>query len=137
MRGFFLERLKSELDKLNNSEPGEIDFEHIFDITPDLIFILDTECNILCANDALAKRLRKSSHDLIGSKCYLCIHPANEPSVDCPHSQMIKDGREHTEEMFSELFNGWFPVAVKPLKDVQNNDRPEQCLRKPVRLSPC
>ncbi|MCX6283520.1 MAG: PAS domain S-box protein, partial [Bacteroidetes bacterium] len=107
------------MNKLIDSKPGEIDFEHIFNITPDLIFILDNEHNILRANDAFVKRIGMSSHELIGSKCYRCIHQAEEPPVDCPHSQMIKNGQEHTEKMFSEFLKGWFSVAVKPLKDEQ------------------
>ena len=105
------------MDELSDLKPGKIDFEHIFNITPDLIFILDSEYNILRANDAFAKRTGMSSHDLIGSKCYRCMHQADKPPFDCPHARMLSDHQEHTENMFSECLHGWFSVAVKPLKD--------------------
>ncbi|MCX6281243.1 MAG: PAS domain S-box protein [Bacteroidetes bacterium] len=107
------------MDKLICSPSGEIDFENIFNITPDLIFILDNEYNILRTNDAFTKRIGISLNELIGSKCYQCLHHTNEPPADCPHAKMIKDGHEHTEEMFSEHLNGWFSVLAEPLKDGQ------------------
>gem|GEM_PF-6133840 len=57
-----------------NQPPGEIDFKHIFDVSPGLIFILDRENHILKANRELATRLGTTPEQLTGTKCHLCMH---------------------------------------------------------------
>jgi len=109
------------MDQLNTPKLKGIDFEYIFDMSPDLIFILDDEHNILRANRTLINLAAVSSELLVGSKCFLCMHQRNEPPASCPHSQLIEDGKEHTAEIFLEHLNGWFSVTVAPLLNKEGN----------------
>jgi len=105
------------MDKLNKSAFSEIDFEHIFDLSPDLIFILDRDHNIIRANQAMGERVGVSSESLVGSKCFWCMHQTDELPAFCVHSQVLKDGKEHRAEIFIEHLDGWFFVTATPLLD--------------------
>jgi len=101
--------------KLNLSPHRNIDFEHIFEMSPDLVFILDRDYTILRANKAFASRMNISPDSLIGSKCYWCLYQIDEPPDSCPHSLMLKDGKEHKSELYIEPLDGWFSITATPL----------------------
>jgi len=109
------------MDRLNKLTPVGIDFEHIFDISPDLILILDVKHNIIRANNAMNNCMGVSSGALVGSKCFWNMHQAEEPHTNCGHEQMLKDGQEHTVEVFLEPLDGWFSITVIPLMDNDGN----------------
>lgn len=108
------------MEELRNLTIKEVNFEHIFDVSPDLICILDRDQNIIRANQALADRLGKSNEDLFRTKCYQCVHQTDGPPGFCVHIQMLKDGLGHTSEVFIETLNGWFSVSVTPLFNDKN-----------------
>jgi PAS domain S-box-containing protein len=103
------------MEKLDQPSFTEINFEHIFDVSPDLIFILDEEQNIIRANRAMALRLGVSAESIVGQKCFLCIHQKTKSPDFCAHAQLLKDGQEHTTELFIEHMRGWFSITVTPL----------------------
>ncbi len=103
------------METLNKPTRSAIDFEHIFEISPDLILILDRDYTIIRANKAFSKRLNISSGSLVGSKCFWCIYQKDEPPDYCPHTQLLKDGMEHTTELFLESLTGWFSITATPL----------------------
>ncbi|MCX6286529.1 MAG: PAS domain-containing protein [Bacteroidetes bacterium] len=105
------------MDNLNKHKSSEIDFKHIFDISPNLIFILDTEHNIIRANQAIAKRVGVEEDTLVGLKCFWCMHQMDQPHEFCAHAQLLKDGKEHNAEMFIEHLKGWFSINVTPMLD--------------------
>ncbi len=109
------------MDSLNKQTPAGIDFEHIFDISPDLIFILDKEHNIIRANKAMNNCLGVSSGALAGSKCFWNMHQTDEPPTFCVHEQMLKDGQKHSDDIYIEPLDGWYSVTVAPLLDNQGN----------------
>lgn len=109
------------MNKLNPSKYKEFDFEHIFDMSPDLICILDCEHNIIRANQSMVKRVGVSSEKLCGSKCFWIMHQKDEPPAFCVHSQMLYDGQPHTCEMFIEQLEGWFSVNATPLLNNEGN----------------
>ncbi|MCX6265906.1 MAG: PAS domain-containing protein [Bacteroidetes bacterium] len=100
-----------------NNHPSSEDFDlaHIFDISPDLICILDREHKVIRANQAMIEAIGASSGSFVGSRCYLCVHQTNEPVTSCVHEQLLKDGKSHTAEMFIDHLGGWFSVNVTPL----------------------
>ena len=95
----------------------ETAIEYFFNLSPDFIIVLDCERNIISANQAMVDRLDGKSKGLTGMKCFQCIHQANEPPACCMHSQMLKDGKGHTQEVYLEKFNGWFSITMTPLKN--------------------
>lgn len=93
------------------------EWERTFDSVPDLIMILDTQYKILRANKAMAKRLGKSPKDLVGSTCYEIVHDAKNPPEFCPHTSLLKDGKEHSREAFEERLGGDLLITVSPVYD--------------------
>lgn len=100
---------------MNKSTHRGIDFELIFEKSPDLILIIDREYNIIRANKAFAQRLNIASESLVGSKCFWSIYQKDEPPDFCPYSLLLKDGREHTADLFLDSLEGWFSIIVNPL----------------------
>jgi PAS domain S-box-containing protein len=99
------------------SVPDE--WERTFDAVPDLIFILNLEHGIVRANRAAAAALGLAPEELVGRKCFECVHGLSEPPWFCPHSQLLEDGQEHSVEL-QELGRD-FLVTVSPLRDRQGH----------------
>ncbi|MEI7614746.1 MAG: PAS domain S-box protein [Betaproteobacteria bacterium] len=109
------------MNTLNLRTEGKNEFEYIFDISPDLILILDKSQTIVRANQAVAIRLGVPVESLAGLKCFQVLHQGDETPGFCPHHQMLNDGKPHTLEIFLESLNGWFSLSVSPLMDKDGN----------------
>ncbi|MFC2102658.1 PAS domain-containing protein [Bacteroidota bacterium] len=105
------------MDNLNQLKHSDIDFENIFDLSPDKICILDIDHNIIRANQALAERLGVSPDSIIGTKCFQCVHQTDEPPSFCVLTQMLKEGKKVTIDMPIECLGGWFSVTASPLRN--------------------
>ena len=92
-------------------------WEHTFEAVPDLIAIIDTKDRIVRANRAMAAKLRLAKEECIGLICYRAIHGTSEPSLFCPHQQLLNDGLEHTAEIYEYHLGGYFIVSTSPLHD--------------------
>ena len=92
-------------------------WEKTFDAMPDLAAIFDTDHNIVRVNKAMADGLGFPAVEMIGKKCFEYVHGTGCPTADCPHEAMLRDGKEHTREMYSEILGGWFNVSVSPIYD--------------------
>ena len=77
---------------------SEGQWKRTFDTMPDLIAILDSSHRIVKVNREMARRLGMEPERCIGLSCYECMHGLHHPLQACPHSQTLKDGREHEAE---------------------------------------
>ncbi|KKG09768.1 hypothetical protein EO98_17345 [Methanosarcina sp. 2.H.T.1A.6] len=113
------EQLESSSRKRAGKEAAQAakDWEYTFDAVPDLIAILDTKYQVFHANKAMAARLGVTKEECVGLTCYRIVHETNEPPSFCPHRRLLKDGLEHTEEVFEDCLGGYFLVSVSPLHD--------------------
>ena len=68
-------------------------------------------------NKAMANKLNKSPHACIGAICYQVVHQTESPPENCPHKHLLKDGLEHTSEIFEKNLGGYFVVTASPIKD--------------------
>ena len=93
------------------------DWERTFDSVPDFIAILDNQYRIVRANRAMAQQLGVTPEKAIGLFCYQCVHGLDNPPDFCPHSQTVKDGKEHTAEVHEPRLGGDFLVSTTPIKD--------------------
>ena len=105
------ERKQSEEEILKAKE----EWEHTFDAIPDLLAIVHRNYEILQVNQPMASRLGLELEDCIGRKCYELIHGSNEPPLNCPHTQMLEDGLEHTIELYEEKLQGNFISSASPI----------------------
>jgi len=96
-------------------------WELIFDAIPDLIAIVDIDHRIVKMNKALADKIGKSHDHMVGSVCHKAIHNSENPPVNCPHMQLLKDGLEHSTEIYEENLGGYFTITVSPINDTEGN----------------
>jgi PAS domain S-box-containing protein len=107
------DRKKAEDALLNAAE----EWRRTFDTVPDSIAIIDGEYRILRLNKAMADRIGVHPRDAIGLTCYKAFHGLEEPHKLCPHSLLLKDGREHTADIFDDRMDEYFGVSVSPIRD--------------------
>jgi PAS domain S-box-containing protein len=93
------------------------DWEETFYAIPDMIMVLDTQHRILRANKAMADSLGLVEQELIGKFCFELVHDGNGPPAFCPHSLLLKDGKEHSMEVFEPKPGRSLDVRVSPLWD--------------------
>ena len=92
-----------------------------FDLIPDMITILDKKNKILRANKAATERLGTSKQNILGSHCFQCVHGKQESPVFCPHSLMLKDGKEHMVDFYEEHLGIDMLISVTPIYDDNKN----------------
>jgi PAS domain S-box-containing protein len=105
--------LKEESNK--SSFSLNMDLEHLLDVLPDLIHIMDVDHNIIKVNKAMAEHLNVSKDDLVGLKCYELIHGTDEPPIFCPNKELLDDMHSHSNEFPIECLEGDFVVSVSPI----------------------
>ncbi len=86
-----------------------------------MIAILDKDYGIVRANKAMTDRLGLSPGGAVGLACYKCVHGSGGPVSSCPHTLLLKDGKEHVAEVREDNLKGDFLVSVTPLFDSQGN----------------
>ena len=96
-------------------ERAKQEWERTFDAVPDLIAIIGPDYRILRLNVAMADRLGMRPHDAVGKYCHEAVHGTNGPIPACPHLLLMKDGQEHTEEIFEERLGGYFQISASPI----------------------
>jgi PAS domain S-box-containing protein len=102
-----------------NKEPMKAltEWDLTFGAVPDMIAVIDRNHRIVRVNKAMADRLGKKPEQLIGKKCYACIHGTSAPHEACPHHRLLKDGAKHMAEIYEKKLNATLLVSVSPLHD--------------------
>lgn len=89
----------------------------VFNAVPDLIAVIDTQYRIQQINKSLADRLSCTQEELRDQHCYKSICQAARPPSSCPHSRMLKDGKEHIAETYNEHLGTNLLITISPLYD--------------------
>ena len=92
-----------------------------FNLMPDLIAVLDDKHRIVRVNKAMADRLHLPAEAAAGLPCYSCVHDAQAPHANCPHSMMLCDHQSHMMEVREPGLGGDFLVSVTPIFDESGN----------------
>lgn len=92
-------------------------WEHTFDVIPDLIAVIDKDHRIVRANKAMAEKMGLVPQDILGRKCYELFHRSSGPIASCPHAHLLHDSKEHAVEIYEKEFDAYFLVSVSPLLD--------------------
>lgn len=125
-----LEELRQEVAKpvvrearfAKRAEPfvgARVEWERTFDVIPDPISVLDRQHRIFWINKTMANRLGIAPKEAEGLTCYECVHGMSKPPSFCPHTKLLADGKEHTEEMHEKRLGGDFITSVSPLHDAK------------------
>ncbi len=91
------------------------EWERTFDSVPDLVTITDKQYRIVRINKAMADRSGLSPEEATGATCYEVFHGTDGPPAVCPYARLLKDGQEHTAEMFEARLGGTFSVSASPI----------------------
>ena len=110
------ERKKIEQLVLN----AKNEWERTMDAMPDLIALLDLDQRIVRINRPMAAVMELTPAEILGLKCYHCMHSTKCPPEQCPHLAMLADGQPHTVEIYEELFDRTFEISVVPRYDADN-----------------
>ena len=106
-------RMRNEQDLLRSRE----EWVETFNVIPDHIAILDNKHRIVRANKAMAQKLGLSPEQVEGKPCHICVHGSKDPISNCPHTLLLKDGKQHIAEVFEDRLGGDFLVSVTPIFD--------------------
>jgi len=99
------------------AERAHEEWERTFNAISDLIMVLDNQHKILRSNKAMTDALGMTEQEVIGKSCFELVHGEKEPPAFCPHTQLLKDGEEHSAEVLEPRLGGIFDVRVSPLLD--------------------
>jgi diguanylate cyclase (GGDEF)-like protein/PAS domain S-box-containing protein len=90
-------------------------WQQTFDASPDIMFIVDREFNIIRANLAARQDL---GDDIIGKKCFKAMYGLDDPFSHCPACHVFQTNNPvNTEQKIFQLENRWFEVSAHPIKD--------------------
>ncbi len=113
--------LESEMRKRRTVEMliehAKREWERTVDAIPDLIALVDRDHRIIRLNKPMAKALGMPVEKAVGEKCYTHLHGVDEPPDICPHTQLLKDGKPHTIEVYEERLGGYNEIIVTPYHD--------------------
>ena len=109
------DRKKIEMEVLKERDR----WEETFNVVPELMAILDDDHTIVRVNKSFADRFNNPADYFVGRKCYDIVHNNVIPE-DCPHAQLLADGKQHTQESYDTVLNGYFVVTCSPLFDDEN-----------------
>ena len=120
------QKIGTRIREINKTAPGPgkgiarfIDdarlWQQTFDASPDIMFIVDREFNIIRAN--LAAR-RELGEKIIGHKCFKTMYGLDDPFSHCPACEVFQTSKPvTTEQQIFQLNNRWFQVSAHPIKD--------------------
>ena len=90
-----------------------------FDAVNDVIFLTDTDFNILKCNLAATELWQRSSDELIGQKCYQVMHGLEASAAACPWELVCQTKRR---QVVTFAKNGsWFEARIDPMFDDTGN----------------
>jgi len=88
-----------------------------FDSMPYGVMLLDTNFNIIRANDYISRLAGIPIKEMIGKKCYELIHDRDKPIEGCP---LLKSGNTRSTEileLYVTRFNKYFMEYATPIPD--------------------
>jgi PAS domain S-box-containing protein len=88
-----------------------------FDVVPDWIALVDTDCVVRRVNRAMAAALGVEPEDLVGRKCHEVIHGTDSPVRECPHMHVLEAPDGQQRDIVDVPGQGVFEVLCAPLKD--------------------
>ena len=109
------ERQKTAFEKAIINAKRE--WEHTFDVIPDLIAVIDKDHRIARVNKAMADLVGRKPGEILGRQCHEIFHGSERSLALCPHAKMLQDEKNHTFELYEKTFDVYYLVSVSPLYD--------------------
>jgi len=93
-------------------------WEHLFDASPDFVFLISTDFRILQINKALKDFFGSREKQILGSYCYEVFHQSQKPVPDCPVLKLNGSSAVHSATMEGTIF-GRADVKAIALHDAE------------------
>lgn len=87
----------------------------ILDAIPDLVLVLQADKRIVFANRAAVSRYGR----IVGKHCHEVVHATKAAPDACPHSALLRDGKDVVTEVVEDRFGTLYSVSVAPLRDAE------------------
>ncbi|MFI5294985.1 MAG: ATP-binding protein [Thermodesulfovibrionales bacterium] len=107
------ERKRQEKEIVSANE----EWKRTFDSVSDLIALLDVKHRIKRVNKAMAARFGSTPEQLVGRRCYEVVHGTSAPPDYCPHSRLLRSGKEEGSEFSDTRDGSLFEVRTTPVYD--------------------
>ncbi|MEO5355732.1 MAG: PAS domain S-box protein [Nitrospirae bacterium YQR-1] len=78
---------------------AETELENMFESINDLVYITDKDLNIVKVNKSVCNLTELPPSEIIGRKCYEIFHATSEPWPNCPHRQILEEGKSGVSEV--------------------------------------
>ena len=88
-----------------------------FNAIADPISIHDGDFRLVRVNSAVTQVLGEPAEKLLGRKCYEVFHGTAEPWQQCPHRQVLENGKPAFEEFFEPRLKMYLHVSCSPVFD--------------------
>jgi PAS domain S-box-containing protein len=93
------------------------EWQTTFNLTTDMISILDNDFNIIKINKAFANFLKKDPEKLIGQKCFKIIHGLKKPYNNCPCMKARQTKTSEKMKFFESNLDKNIEISVSPIFD--------------------
>lgn len=97
---------------------AEQELENIFESISDMVYFVTEDYIIKSINQAVSKRLGKSSNEIVGKKCYEIFHGMNRPLSSCPHLKAVETREAFVQEFEEPYLGGTFIMSCSPIFDM-------------------
>jgi PAS domain S-box-containing protein len=111
---YFVETIYGEGGPSDRESAGQ-DIMNVLNSLPFYAMLIDSEHNILFANNVVSKSLGVEPEQIIGKYCPKVVHGLNGPYPGCPLEESVEKGNVAIEkEFFDEDQGMWYISAVYP-----------------------
>ena len=90
-------------------------WEETFDALTDMVYLIDTDRNVIRVNKALSEKLGISVKDIIGRKCYEVGLGKGGHCPLCPVNEVLKTGRASVTELEITGLKGFYKKMTYPI----------------------
>ena len=99
---------------MNKNSRRKLSYQKILNALPYYVLLVDSEHNIVFANEATAKTFHVDQSKLTGCYCPQVLHGKDHPIVECPLEDSLKTGTAIEKEVHDHEHQRWYLSAVYP-----------------------
>lgn len=113
-----MDKLKKNQEELWEKLEESTDmWARTFNAVSDMVFVMDTNHNIVKANKAFFDIFKIKPEDLLHKKCYQILHKLNEPWPGCPFEETKLDKLPHALEVDDPAIGIPLLITTSPILD--------------------
>ena len=127
MSGILVQNKRTNLQKetLQRNSRDELNFNELFESSPDMLFIIKPDGEVIWVNKTGAKTLGYSRSELIGQSVWKVVHPDNLSEVKSRISYIIKKKKIHAELQFHKIKKDGSKLYVNERTQLEFNNNGE------------